>query len=120
MSRINPETTLQNQMREALGYEGAPVVLWRLNQGSFRGADGATRFYGLVPGASDLLGMCRETGRFVAMEVKTKTGRLSDDQRAFLRLVNILGGYACVVRTIDDAIVAATRAARGDAAPGVE
>ena len=57
-------------------------------------------------------------GRFLALEVKTETGRVSKEQTMFLALVNKRGGYACVVRSVEDAIAAVDAAANGDA-PGV-
>ena len=113
----NPETIIQNKIRLAIGSD-PNVVLWRLNQGKFEGADGIPRFYGIVPGASDLLGIV-QGGRWTALEVKTAQGRLSEDQALFLRLVNRRGGYAAVVRSVDQAVEHVAAAARGDTAPEV-
>lgn len=114
----NPETIIQNQIRLALGASPL-VVLWRLNQGRFAGADNLPRFYGLIPGASDLLGIIRTTGRFIALEVKTSRGRVSEEQAQFITLVNASRGYAAVVRSVDQAIEHVAAAARGDTAPEV-
>jgi len=54
------------------------------------------------------------TGRFVALEVKTVSGSLSEEQVRWLRLVRGLGGYAVVVRSIEDAMAAVEAARRGD------
>ena len=111
---MNAETILANQIREALGGTDLPVLVWRLNQGSFRGADGATRFYGLIPGASDLVGLVRGSGRLFACEVKTARGRESEHQRLFRGLVTRTGGYACVARSVPEALDHAHRAASGE------
>lgn len=51
-------------------------------------------------GVSDIL--CCIAGRFVAFEVKTPKGRLSDHQKLFLKDVESAGGVATVVRSVDD------------------
>lgn len=55
-------------------------------------------------------------GRFTALEVKTPRGRVSDEQKKFIALVNAHGGYACVVRSVDDAVRAVEASGRGDRA----
>ncbi|RPH65033.1 MAG: hypothetical protein EHM89_00060 [Acidobacteria bacterium] len=53
------------------------------------------------PGAADLLGMFR--GRFVAIEIKTPTGRQSPEQQRFEELVRRRNGIYVVLRSVDDA-----------------
>jgi Holliday junction resolvase len=55
-----------------------------------------------MKGIADILG-CYQ-GRFLAIEVKTLTGRLSPAQEQFLERVRKAGGLAFVARSIDDAI----------------
>ena len=43
-------------------------------------------------------------GRFLAMEIKYKKGRLSKPQKLFLNLVNRTGGYGCVARSVKEAM----------------
>ena len=52
-------------------------------------------------GVSDILG-CDGNGSFVAIEVKTKKGRLSENQKQFIKEVNENGGIAFVARSVDD------------------
>jgi hypothetical protein len=69
---------------------------------------------GLCPGSSDLVGwrlvtvtpdMVGQTvAQFLALEVKTATGRLSDQQRNFIEAINRAGGLAAVVRSGAEAI----------------
>ena len=69
---------------------------------------------GLPAGFSDLFGFVRHTvtaedvGRhiavFAAVEVKTKTGKPTDKQQAFIRAVQAAGGRAGVARSADDAL----------------
>lgn len=83
--------------------------------------------YGLCVGSSDIIGIVRtpedaagcETcrigvaegphthrpslGIFLALEVKSSTGRVSKEQQMFLDLVNRRGGVGRVVRSVNDA-----------------
>lgn len=54
-----------------------------------------------INGVSDILAIHK--GHFVAIEIKTKTGRLTDNQRNFISKIEGHGGTACVVRTIEEA-----------------
>ncbi len=75
-------------------------------------ASGFARF-GLCKGSSDLIGLRsleitpdlvgQRLAQFVAQEVKTAQGVLSSEQRAFLRLVQELGGVAAVCRSVEEA-----------------
>jgi len=94
------------------------LVLWRNNVGVARrtGPRGTTATrYGLVTGASDLIGILTvgELGRFVAIEVKRPRGRVSAAQQLFLDLVRSHGGFAAVVRSVDDARAGIARARMG-------
>ena len=55
------------------------------------------------PGVSDILGVLPD-GRFLAVEVKTRKGRLTRHQEAFLAAVNQMGGLAFVARSLDDVV----------------
>jgi len=54
-----------------------------------------------ILGVADILGV-KNDGQFVAIEVKTKKGRLSDNQKAYLQKVEANGGLAFVARSIED------------------
>lgn len=54
-----------------------------------------------INGVADILGIIN--GRLVAFEVKTKQGRLSPAQEAYLDKVMRLGGVSGVVRSCEDA-----------------
>jgi predicted NUDIX family phosphoesterase len=47
--------------------------------------------------------MVRPSGRLVAIEIKTERGKLSEDQRMFLAMINAGGGYARVARSVAEA-----------------
>jgi hypothetical protein len=65
------------------------------------------------PGGSDLIGIKTITvtpemvgqriGVFAAIEVKTPTGRASEQQQRFLSMVGVLGGIAGIARSVEDA-----------------
>ena len=69
--------------------------------------------FGLCKGSSDLIGLRsleitpelvgQRIAQFVALEVKTPHGNVSPEQRAFLRLVEKLGGVAAVCRSVNEA-----------------
>lgn len=68
---------------------------------------------GLCTGSSDLIGwrsievtaemVGRRLAVFAAVEVKSATGRPTEQQRAFLAAVADAGGIACVARSVEDA-----------------
>jgi len=51
-------------------------------------------------GVPDLL-ICKE-GKFIAIEVKTPTGRVSDLQKAHIKMIREAGGEAIVARSVKD------------------
>ena len=55
------------------------------------------------PGCSDILGQMKD-GRFLAIEVKSKNGRATDDQKAFLQNVRDNNGIAILARSVDDVV----------------
>ena len=55
-----------------------------------------------APGVSDLIGWA-SGGRFAAVEVKTSRGRATQEQLAFLELVQRSGGVAGIARSVADA-----------------
>ena len=57
-----------------------------------------------VPGCADLIGCSR--GRFIAIEVKTETGRQSQQQRRFQAAVERAGGLYVIARSPSDALAA--------------
>jgi penicillin-binding protein-related factor A (putative recombinase) len=53
-----------------------------------------------IKGVSDILGIYK--GKPLAIEVKSKTGSLTQEQKVFLGLFNELGGIGICARSIDD------------------
>lgn len=107
------EGALSDAIRLALASEPG-LVLWRNNCGMAEHWSGRTVtrvVYGLAPGSADLVGLL--AGRFVALEIKTATGRVTPAQRAWLDLVSRSGGFAAVVRSVEEAHAAVARCRAG-------
>lgn len=79
------------------------ATMFRNNRGMFLTLDGKRKTQAGLSGAgsSDLVGFSN-TGQFIAIEVKTKTGRVSLDQQRFIDAVNAAGGLAFVARSAED------------------
>lgn len=58
---------------------------------------------GLCVGSSDLIGWTRD-GRFLAIEVKSAKGRLTDEQRNFGEQVEAAGGIFIVGRSVEQVL----------------
>jgi hypothetical protein len=87
------------------------LVLWRNSTGVADTASGSKQRFGLCKGSSDLIGIL--DGRFVAIEIKSETGKLRPEQVLFLDLVRKFGGFACVVRSVEEFRAAIERAKLG-------
>lgn len=86
------------QIRYAVNSEPGCRV-WRNNVGY--DSEHAVK-YGLAVGSADLIGIAHS--KFLALEVKTPTGRASADQVLWLAAVARLGGIAVIVRSVDEAL----------------
>lgn len=88
--------------------------LFRNNVGLFETRDGRWVRTGLCNGSSDLIGWTTIDGRavFTAVEVKTRFGRVTDEQRRFIAAVERAGGIAgvCVTPEDVDALLGRVRA----------
>ena len=92
------ETDLQNQIRIALSPYG---VVIRQNTGNFELKDGRRIICG-VKGLSDLLFIGQNRVAFI--EVKTPTGKPSQEQLNFIRRMQELGHTAGIARSVEDAL----------------
>src|SRR5262245_33306853 len=103
------ERELQHSVRLALGRHPT-ARLWRNQVGECDYCDrsGQRRHlsYGLVRGSSDLIGLrtmqlpgLPPIAQFVAIELKTDSGRLTEEQRLFLNLIRERGGLSGVCRS---------------------
>ena len=78
--------------------------LFRNTVGKLRDPQGRMLTFGLAVGSSDLIGWCSRGGLavFLAVEVKSATGRLRPQQRTFLEAVRGHGGIAFVAHSVDE------------------
>lgn len=106
------EAQIEHSIRLALGQE-FDLVLWRNTTGFVKHEDRAYR-YGLCPGGSDLIGILKPSGRFVALEIKAPKGKATELQQQFINLIRSFGGFACVVRSVEEAKAALSRARAGE------
>ncbi len=111
MASSPSEHEIQQRIRLACGR--GTVRLWRNNTGALVDQQGRFVRFGLCKGSSDLIGLRslevtpemvgQRLAQFVALEVKTESGTVSTEQRAFLQLVQQLGGLGAVCRSIAQA-----------------
>jgi hypothetical protein len=111
MASSRSEHEIQQRIRLACGR--GPVRLWRNNTGALVDQQGRFVRFGLCQGSSDLIGLRaleitpelvgQRFAQFVALEIKTAQGVLSPEQRAFLSLVQQLGGVGAVCRSVEEA-----------------
>lgn len=102
MSTTLSERDIQNSILSYLKLRG--IFCWPVNSvGLFDPTKKVFRTPGkhFLKGVSDILG-CLKGGRLLAIEVKTKQGRPTPEQIAFLDLVNQMGGIAFIARSIED------------------
>ena len=59
---------------------------------------------GAPKGTSDLIGIRRDDGKFVAIECKTPRGHLREDQKLFIDAILKSNGIAGVARSAEDAL----------------
>ena len=78
------------------------AILMRYNVGLFYTAYGMPIKIG-TKGTSDLIGFRLSDNKFVAIEVKTPTGKPSNEQKQFLRAMEKYGCIAGIARNSDEA-----------------
>lgn len=111
---MNQETAIQRRIMLALSEAGCTI--WRNETGGawvgkviHQAGDQVTLTgsrmirFGLAVGSSDIVGIAPD-GRFLAVEVKTKTGRASKQQMAFIEAVSKAGGIAGIARSPQEAL----------------
>jgi hypothetical protein len=106
------ERRIQADIQLAACAGGGPARLWRNNTGALKDQRGQLVRYGLCPGSSDLIGyrtititpdmVGQRLAVFAAVEVKDR-GRATEQQEAFISLVQQAGGLAGVARSVADA-----------------
>jgi len=81
-----------------------PKIQWvaRFNSGTFMDGDRYIKSNS-QDGMSDILGMFKG-GRLIAIECKSRTGKVKPNQQDFLDLINAGGGLAFVARSVEDVL----------------
>jgi hypothetical protein len=106
------EAAIMQDIRLALG-QSPGIKMFRQNVGAYKDPrSGRVIRYGLVVGSGDLIGwqsvviteamVGQRFARFLSVEVKTPTGRLSPEQETWRQAVLKAGGIAVVARSVDD------------------
>jgi hypothetical protein len=106
------EQQIQQEIRIACS--NGDTRLWRNNTGTLKDQHGRPVQFGLCKGSADLIGyrtititpdmVGQQVAVFTSIEVKTPTGRLRPEQRAWLETVHAAGGIAGVARSVEDAL----------------
>lgn len=111
---MNPETVIQNKIMLELSKRGC-IIFRNETAGAWVGkkihqegqtitlANARMIKAGLAVGSSDLIGLS-PSGKFIAIEVKTKTGPVKDSQKSFIEAIKKQGGLAGVARNTKEAI----------------
>lgn len=87
LQKKNPETIIQNQVREALRMDGWYVIRHQQGLGSH-------------PGLSDLTAI--KGGRTIYIEIKTPRGYQSEKQKLFQHDIEQHGGAYILCRSLED------------------
>jgi hypothetical protein len=100
------ESDILRAIMQLLKHHPKVASHWRQNSGTFqeRNRDGSTRYIraNTQKGMSDIMGVLKD-GRTLAIEVKSRTGRMRPGQEEFLQTIRQAGGVAGVCRSVDDA-----------------
>lgn len=84
------------QMCPGLYWKNNSVGIYDRTKGSYRRP---SKYH--INGTSDVLGVFPD-GRFVAIEVKSQRGKVSESQDLFLKAVVKNGGIALIARSLED------------------
>jgi len=104
------ESVIQNKIMIALN-KGATRV-FRNNVGAYKGTQGQWIEFGLRKGSGDLIGwktieitpemVGTKIAQFLSVEVKSKTGKIREEQLNWQKQVQNSGGIAIIARCVDD------------------
>lgn len=100
-----PEKIIENHILQFLSYSPHVFVFKVQSTGMF---DPTKKIFrksfnkNHIKGVSDILGIIKPTGQFLAIEVKSKVGKLSPEQKVFLDKVQSMGGVAFVARSLEE------------------
>ena len=95
------ESDIQRLIMLALSEAGC--LIFRNNVGTLKNSAGIPIKFGLCVGSSDLIGLT-PTGQFLAVEIKTPTGKATPEQLRFIEAVRARGGIAGIARSPAEAL----------------
>ena len=93
------ERTIQDACMEYLGMHPRVAFVHTTTTGNLA-IKGGYRIKVGYPGMGDIIGMLKD-GRFLSVEVKQPGETPTDDQYAFMRMINGARGFACWVDSLD-------------------
>jgi hypothetical protein len=96
---VGPEQTIQRAILEYLNWKH--IFCWKNNTAGIYVKARNTYIPSHAPGVADILGVL-PGGRFLAIEVKSPTGRVSPHQQQFIDRINENGGVAFVARSVEE------------------
>ena len=97
---MTEEHKIMNEIRLGVADE---CVTFRANVGKVRTPDGRYFDTGLPAGFSDIFGVRKSDGKAVFIEVKTKSGKVSEKQEKFINAMKENNAVAGICRSVDDA-----------------
>ena len=100
---MTSEGDVKHAIRVALGKLGW-VSIYNNPVGVGFTKDGDRITYGLSVGSPDLVGFIRGSGKFLGIEVKTTSGRASDDQKKWLKYASESGCVVGICRSPEEAL----------------
>lgn len=95
------ESDVQNSIRLALN---PYAIIFRVNSGKVRMADGRYFQTGVPVGFSDLTGFRKSDGKMIFLEIKNEKGRLRKEQKHFLNEMSNYDVIVGVARSANEAI----------------
>jgi hypothetical protein len=78
------------------------LTLWKMNTGVARALYGERVMRYGIDGGTDIIGIMKPDGRWIAIEVKTGSGELRPNQRAFRQVMLDHGALYILARHEDD------------------
>lgn len=97
---MTEEHKIMNEIRVGIADE---CITFRANVGKGYTKDGRYFDTGLPVGFSDIFGVRKSDGKAVFIEVKTKSGRVSEKQKDFINAMRKNNALAGVCRSVEEA-----------------
>lgn len=97
------EAEILKAIMKLLKYHPKVARVWRQNSGTFQMQSGTKTRYiraNTARGMSDIMGILKD-GRTLAVEVKSRTGKIHAHQQDFLETIARAGGVAFVARDVE-------------------